>query len=76
MLYKNKEWLQEQLNTYSTVTEISKATGYSCTTITRWAEKFGIYKKKFTKTTNVNYIDEDFFKQIDSPEKAYFLGLC
>lgn len=72
-IYRNKEWLQEQFNLYETVTEVSRQTGFPRTCITRYAKKFNIYTRKYTRE-NVNTVDEDYFKTIDTEEKAYWLG--
>lgn len=72
-LYRNKEWLQKQFDLYETVSEVSKQTGYPRTCITRYATRFNIYKKKYTRK-NVNTVNEDYFKEIDTEEKAYWLG--
>lgn len=71
--YRNKSWLQKQFDTYKTVTAVSNMTGYPRTCITRYAKKFGIYTSKYNRSKN-NTIDEDYFKDIDSQEKAYWLG--
>ena len=73
MKYRDKEWLKEQFNIYKTVSSVSKNTGYPRTCITRYALRYGIYKSKFTRDKN-NNINEDYFKTIDSAEKAYLLG--
>lgn len=73
-IYNNKEWLEEQFDIYSTVSEIATRTGYPRTCITRSAQKFGLYEKQYTRE-KFNYIEEDYFKIIDTPDKAYFLGL-
>ena len=48
-------------------------TGYPRTCITRYAIKYGIYQKRFTRD-KVNYVNEDYFNKINTSEKAYFLG--
>lgn len=72
-LYRNKEWLQKQFDLYETVSEVSKQTGYPRTCITRYATRFNIYKRKYTRE-NVNTVNEDYFEVIDTEEKAYWLG--
>lgn len=72
-IYKNKEWLEKQFELYGTVTNIAKETGYPRTCISRYAEKYSLKQKKFTRD-KMNFIDEDYFECIDTEEKAYFLG--
>lgn len=73
MEYRNKEWLKEKFNKYKKVSIVAKETGYPRTCIARYATRFGIYEKKFTRET-VNHVNEEYFKVINSREKAYFLG--
>lgn len=73
-IYKNKEWLEKQFELYGTVTNIAKETGYPRTCISRSAQRYGLYEKMYTREKS-NYIDENYFSMIDSPVKAYFLGL-
>lgn len=73
MKYRDKEWLQEQFDKYKTVTEVSRQTGYPRTCITRYATRYGIYTKMFSRE-KCNSIREDYFKKIDTAEKSYFLG--
>lgn len=72
-LYRNKEWLQEQFKEYKTPSLVSTMTGYPRTCITRYAVKYDIYNSKYTRE-KTNYVNEDYFCNIDSPDKAYFLG--
>lgn len=72
-LYRNKDWLQKQFDLYFTVTEVSKQTGYPRTCITRYAKKYDIYSSKFNRT-KVNKIDENYFENIDTETKVYWLG--
>ena len=74
MKYRDKEWLQEQFNEYKTVTNVANKTGYPRTCITRYAKKYGIYESLYTRN-KCNDINENYFKVIDTSEKAYFLGL-
>ena len=72
-LYRNKEWLQEQFKKYKTPSLVSTMTGYPRTCITRYAVKYDIYNSKYTRE-KTNHVNEDYFCNIDSPDKAYFLG--
>lgn len=71
-MYKNKDWLKEQFEKYKTVTEVSRQTGYPRTNITRFAKKYNLYipQKRDPKIE----VNENYFENIDSSDKAYFLG--
>lgn len=71
--YRDKKWLKEQFDLYKTPTNVSNMTGYPRTCITRYATKYNLYKTKFTRE-KTNHVDEDYFKSIDTANKAYFLG--
>ncbi len=71
--FKNKEWLEEQFRLYGSLTNVARCTGLPRTCISRYAEKFGIRTPGF-KRNKANYVDEDYFKVIDTEDKAYFLG--
>ena len=72
--YRNEKWLREQFKKYKTPTEVSKQTGYPRTCITRYAKKFGIYTTNRTRVQKL-HIKSDYFKNIDTFDKAYFLGV-
>lgn len=71
--YRNEKWLKEQFDLYKTPTEVSRATGYPRTCITRYAKRFGIYESKFNRKQKLQF-DFNYFNVIDSADKAYFLG--
>lgn len=73
-LYMNKEWLEEKLKECGTPWGVTKKYGMPRTSVTRYAERFGLYERSFTRD-KVNAINEDYFKEIDSADKAYYLGL-
>lgn len=73
MKYRDKEWLKEQFDKYKTVSNVAQETGYPRTCITRYAIKYGIYQSKYNRNKN-NNINENYFKNIDTSEKAYLLG--
>lgn len=73
LLYRNEEWLRNQFELYKTPTEVAKQTGFARTCITRYATKFGIYQTRGTRESKL-HIRSDYFKKIDSSNKAYFLG--
>ena len=71
--YKDREWLKEQFEKYKTPNAVAQATGYPRTCITRYATKYNLYTVKFNRT-KTNPINEKYFSNIDTPDKAYFLG--
>lgn len=71
--YRDKKWLKEQFDLYKTPTNVSNMTGYPRTCITRYATKYNLYQTKFTRE-KTNYVNEDYFNNIDTANKAYFLG--
>lgn len=71
-MYKNKEWLKEQFDKYGTVTEVSRQTGYPRTNISRYAKKYELYTPK--KRNSKIKVNKDYFKEINTSDKAYFLG--
>lgn len=71
--YTDREWLAKQFNEYKTPSLVSTMTGYPRTCVTRYAIKYGIYQKRFTRD-KVNHVNEQYFNEIDTSEKAYFLG--
>ena len=72
-MYKNKEWLEQQLQKYGSVSNVAKETGYPRTCISRYAEKYNLRHKKYIRNKN-NFIDENYFENIDTENKTYFLG--
>lgn len=69
--YKDKEWLKnESLN--KSGKQIAKELKVNEKTIYRWAKKFGINFKN--KGNRKHFLNEDYFKSIDSAKKAYWLG--
>ena len=71
--YRNKKWLKEQFDKYKTPNEVAKATGYPRTCITRYATKYNIYSVKYNRS-KANHVNEKYFANIDTANKAYFLG--
>ena len=72
-LYRNEEWLKKQFELYTTLEEVTRKTGYPKTCIARYAEKYGIREKAFSRNSK-NNVDENYFDYIDNSNKAYFLG--
>lgn len=71
-LYMNKEWLKGQLQLYN-ISEICRKFNMPRTSVTRYAKKYKLYESQYRRK-NKNYINEDYFKNIDSSNKAYWLG--
>lgn len=72
-LFMCKEWLEEQLNIYGTPLKICRKFNMPRTSVTRYAIRYNLYSTKFSREFK-NYINEDYFKNIDTSEKAYWLG--
>lgn len=72
-LYMDKEWLQDKLEKFETPNNICKEFNLPRTSVTRYAERFGLYNKKFTRNAK-NYINKNYFEKIDTRRKAYWLG--
>lgn len=79
MLYKDKTWLEEMYKEYGS-SHIAKICNVDDKTIIYWLKKYNIKIRtrseslKITKSRKY-HLNEDYFKNIDSSEKAYFLGL-
>lgn len=72
--FMDPEWLKDKLQKYGTPSSIAKKYGVPRTSVTRYAEKHGLYTPKFSRTAK-NAIDEHYFDIIDSAPKAYWLGV-
>jgi len=77
-LHQNKEWLEEQYSKYGTST-IAKMVGRNDKTIQYWLKKFNIPMRTRSESmkiteNRIHTVDVDYFKEIDTEEKAYFLG--
>ncbi len=72
-IFKDEQWLREQFALYGTPSSVSEHTGIPRTSISRYAQKFGIRLPTFTRSCK-NSLDENFFSIIDTEEKAYWLG--
>lgn len=70
-LYQNKDWLLKQTHNFNSVKELCDEYGLVEYTVKSWCRKFNIY---FNNGAVKNY-DEEYFKIIDSENKAYYLGL-
>lgn len=73
--YKNKEWLEKAFLEIGNKVEIGRMCDVSSDTIEYWRKKFNIPKSDKGIQSNRKFkINEDYFKVIDSEEKAYWLG--
>lgn len=69
--FMDKEWLMEQhYNNRLTITRMAELAYCNADTITKYMQHHGL-KAKFYKKHNYDY---DYFKSIDNPNKAYWLG--
>lgn len=72
--YKDKNWLQDKINTIGYKEDIGKLCNVSGDTIEYWRKKFNI-KQVIMPSKNKKYkCDVTFFNNIDTEEKAYWLG--
>jgi intein/homing endonuclease len=72
MLYKDKDWLTK--HAHLSTTEVAKEFNVDRGTIRYWEKKHGIRLTRKTPRERVNHFDQSYFEQIDTQEKAYFLG--
>lgn len=77
-IWQDKEWLQEEYKKYGTST-IAKKCGIDDATVAYWLKKFKIKMRSRSESITITHnrthdVDVDYFKEIDSPEKAYWLG--
>ena len=71
-LYKDKDWLIENLEKYGSGLQISKATGFPPNSINRYIQKHGLRPKR--KVADVFELNHNYFEVIDNQDKAYWLG--
>lgn len=71
-LYKDKEWLKEQLLEHGNIYNVAKTSGYNRKTIAKYAKMFEIENPRL-KSRKYS-LNESFFHSIDTEEKAYWLG--
>ena len=71
--YMKEDWLKEKLAQYGSPGAIAKAFNMPRTSISRYAIRYGLYESKFHRKS-CNEIDENYFKDIDTSQKAYWLG--
>lgn len=73
-LYKNKEWLQQKFKDLKYAQTIGKEIGVSGDTIEYWRKKFDIPKQNDNQARRKYKYNQDYFNEINTEEKAYWLG--
>lgn len=71
--YQNKEWLEAQFNNGKSVRDIATAFNLTPEAIHYWRRKYKIPRPYIKAKRKYNF-NEDYFKTIDTPNKAYWLG--
>lgn len=72
---KNKEWLKEKLEEYGSGSSIAKNEGLAVTSVNRYIRKHKLQgSRNISKSLRKHSLDDRFFQEIDSEEKAYVLG--
>ena len=73
--YKAKEWLQKMFEINGNKTQIAKICNVSDDTIEYWRKKFNIKKSnKGLQATRTHKLNQNYFEEIDTEHKAYWLG--
>lgn len=73
-LYQNKEWLENKFRELKYAQTIGKEIAVSGDVIEYWRKKFNIPKLNDNQGHRKYFYNQDYFKVIDSEEKAYWLG--
>lgn len=73
-LFMKQDWLSSQIQKYGDPNKVAAQYNMPRTSVVRYARRFGMYERKFSRLPR-NKIDESYFKNIDTPNKAYWLGL-
>lgn len=71
--FMDPEWLKEHLEECGSPGKLAAKYSMPRTSVSRYAAKYGLYEKKFTRTSK-NSINETYFENIDNAKKAYWLG--
>lgn len=70
----NRDWVEDMYNQYGSISKLAEVIECPRTTLSRMCRVYGFHKPRYERKKE-NYVNEDYFKIIDVPEKAYFLGL-
>lgn len=73
-LYKDKKWLETKLKEIGNKEQIGKLCGVSGDTIERWRKKLDIQQYPYKHPRKKYIVNSNFFNEIDTEEKAYWLG--
>mgnify|MGYP001496392652 CR=1 FL=1 len=74
--FKNKEWLKKQILKYNNVSNISEQTGCAKTSLYRYIDYFKLNDMLINpKEYRIYNMNEDYFQNINTEHKAYWLGL-
>ena len=76
--WQNKEWLEEKYSKYGSTT-IARECGIDDSTIIYWLKKFKIPTRSRSESlritqNRIHNVDVDYFSEINTPQKAYWLG--
>lgn len=73
--FKDKEWLSKKLEKYGSGSSLAKNEGLAVTSVNRYIRKFGLQdERNISKSLRTHTLNDRFFQEIDSEEKAYVLG--
>lgn len=70
----NRHWLKEMYDKYNSISKLAEVINCPRTTLSRMCRVYGFHKPRYERKKE-NHVNEDYFKNIDTAEKAYFLGL-
>lgn len=74
-LYKDKEWLKNKLESIGNLKQIGDLCGVSGDTIEYWRKKHNLPKaQKGLQVNRKQTINHNYFEEINTAEKAYWLG--
>lgn len=74
-LYMNREWLKQAIEKLGSINKISEVYNMPRVSVTRYAQRFGLYTPKFSRSAK-NVINENYFENINDANKAYWLGFA
>lgn len=75
VLYNDKDWLIEQLNIHGSGKKIAETHSIAVTSVNRWIRKYKLEdERNIGQSSRIRTLDEKFFSNINTEEKAYWLG--